>query len=312
MKTTVLITLLLCSRLIVAQDYYDYYKSINKAKLSLIEDSLAKGVNDYYDTFNQFDFAFARDCFNALEVASKIGDLDKVDYFLRRCLKQGIEFDLLQHNSILTDFKKTEAWKKILLDKDDLRNAYESNVNWEIRNEVNIMFAEDQAIRDLAHKNRFNIFKIRKLNKQFEEIDRRLVLRILEITAEYGFPGEKLIGLDTRSMHSKIYADKLTAGMPIIILIHHYSQPNESYNPLLINEIAKGNLSNEHFATISDFQYKYGAGDHRESFCYSLMFDPKLDIEIIDKNRQSICLLSLSKTNELKRKKIITPKYYLY
>ena len=49
---------------------------------------------------------------------------------------------------------------------------------WEIRNEINIMFTKDQEIRDLADKNRFNIFKIRKLNKQFEELDRKLVLLI--------------------------------------------------------------------------------------------------------------------------------------
>lgn len=312
MKTTTLIILLFCSRLIVAQDYAKYYESINKAKLSLVEDSFEIGLSYYYETFKKFDFVFARDCFNALEVASKIRDLDKVDYFLRRCLKQGIEFNFLQQNSILSDFKKTDAWKKVLIDKDSLRIEYERNVNWEIRSEINRMFTEDQNIRDLANKNRFNIFRIRKLNKQFEEIDHKLVLRLLEITTEYGFPGEKLIGLDASNMHSKINSENLTAGMPIVLFIHHYSQPNESYNYLLVDEVRKGNLFNEHFATISDFQYAYGKGENRETLCYSLMFNPKLDVELIDRNRSSIYLLKVSEANELKSKKIITPKYYLY
>lgn len=312
MKTTAIIIFLLCSNFSNAQDYYEYYVNINKAKLSLVEDSLEKGMNHYFETFEKFDFVFARDCFNALEIASVLGANDKVDYFLRRCLKQGIEFNLLEQNSILADFKKTDAWSEILLDKDSLRSIYESKINWEIRNEINGMFAEDQEIRELAYKNRFNIFRIRKLNKQFEEIDRKLVFRMLEITKEYGFPGEKLIGLDANSMHPKIHSENLTTGMPIVIFIHHYSQPNESYNSLLVNEIKKGNLLNEHFATISDFQYTYSKGHNRETLCYSMMFNPKLDIEIIDKNRNNICLLNVSKTNELKRRKLITSKYYLY
>lgn len=303
---------MLCSRFSISQDYYEYYENINKAKLSLVEDSLEKGLNHYFETFEKFDFVFARDCFNALEIASELGDNDKVDYFLRRCLKQGIELNLLQQDSILSNFKKTDVWSKILIDKDRLRSIYERNVNWDIRKEINGMFAEDQKIRELAHKNRFNIFRIKKLNKQFEEIDRKLVLRILEITKEYGFPGEKLIGIDASSMHPKINSEKLTAGMPIVIFIHHFSQPNESYNNLIVGEIKKGNLLNEHFATISDFQYTYGKGNNREKLCYSLMFNPKLNLEIIDRNRNNINLLSVSKTNEFKRKKLITPKYYLY
>jgi hypothetical protein len=312
MKTIVIIIFLLYTRILIAQDYYDYYENINKAKLSIIEDSLEKAMDHYFETFEKFDFVFARDCFNALEIASALGDNDKVDYFLRRCLKQGIDLNILEKDSILTDFKKTDAWSEILLDKDSLRGIYERNVNWDIRKEINGMFAKDQEIRELAHKNRFNIFRIKKLNKQFEEVDRKFVLRILAITKEYGFPGEKLIGIDGSKMHPKINSENLTAGMPIVIFIHHFSQPNESFNSLLIGEVKKGNLLNEHFATISDFQYTYGKGSNREKYCYSMMFNPKLNIEVIDNNRNNIKLLSVSKTNELKRKKLITPKYYLY
>ncbi|MCH2224843.1 MAG: hypothetical protein MK066_08755 [Crocinitomicaceae bacterium] len=311
-KIATTVIFLLCSRYSFSQDYYEYYEGVNKAKLSLIEDSLEKGVKHYFETFEKFDFVFARDCFNALEVASKIGNFDKIDCFFRRCLIQGIEFSFLEQKSILTDFKNTSAWPEILLVKDSLRSIYENNVNWEIRDEINTIFAKDQAIRDLTDKNRFNIFRIRKLNKQFEEVDRKLVLRMIQITKEYGFPGEKLIGLDTDSMHQKMNHRNLTAGMPIVVFIHHYSQPNKSHNSLLIDEVKKGNISNEHYATISDFQYTYGKEKDRDELCYSLMFIPELDSEIIDDNRSKINLLSISRTSELQRKKLITFKYYLY
>ncbi len=308
----IIISFLICSFQSLAQNYSDYYQGINKAKLSLIEDDLQTSLTYYFETFEKFEFVFARDCFNALEVSSSLGDLKMIDYFLKRCIKQGIEFEYLEQDSALYNYKQTVFWTETLLAKDSLRLVYENSINWEVRSEITEMFTEDQRIRDLATKNRFNIFRIKKLNKQFEEIDRKLIIRIIEITKEYGFPGEKLIGIDNNSMHPKIHTDRLTAGMPIIIFLHHYGQPNKSNNHILINEIRSGYLSNEHYATISDFQHTFGKEKFGKTPSYSLMFSRKLDVELIDKNRKEINLLTVIKTDELKRKKLITPKYYLY
>ncbi|MCH2229265.1 MAG: hypothetical protein MK105_02880 [Crocinitomicaceae bacterium] len=312
MKLILLLITLFYSSISFSQDYYEYYEGINQAKISLIEDKLEQSLNHYHRTFEQFDFVFARDCFNALEVASKVGNQNQADYFLRRCLKQGIELSFLERYSLLTALKATPFWTKILSDKDSLRQIYLQNVNWELRKEVIEMFTEDQEIRDLADKNRFNIFKKKKLSQQFIEIDRKLVQRLIQITEEYGFPGEKLIGIDHHTMHPKIETKNLTAGMPIVILIHNYSQPNQSFNSIFIDEIVKGNLFNAHFATIADFQYTFGNEENNEHLCHSKMFRPELADEIINENREQIKLLSISNTWSLNRKKTITPKYYLY
>lgn len=295
-----------------AQDYTKYYQGINNAKLALIEDNLENAVTHYYKTFENFDFVFARDCFNALEVSTKLKHFEMVDYFLKRCLKQGVEFDYLQQKSMLDEYKQTNFWTKFLIVKDSLRDIYEKNVNWKIRSEIIEMFTEDQRIRDLADKNRLNPFKIRKLKKQFEEIDRKFVLRIIEITKEFGFPGEKIIGIDNNSMHPKIHTNRLTTGMPMLIFIHHYSQPNQSYNSILMPEIKKGNLLNEHYATICDFQYTYGKGKYGEIPYYNPIFSNKLDLKLMNKNRKKIYLLSVDEKNEIRRKNIITQKYVLY
>ncbi len=311
MKRPILFLFLLCVNFTFSQDYFKYYDGINQAKLSLINDNLDQAVDHYYQTFEEYDFVFARDCFNALEVASKIGIHNQTDYFLRRCLKQGIELSLLDRDSLLTQFKLTPFWPKTLSETDSLRQIYIENVNWELRKEIIEMFSEDQEIRDLAHKNRFNIFRKGKLSKQFIATDQRLVQRLVEITKEYGFPGEKLIGIDHHSMHSKIQTKNLTAGMPIVILIHNNSQPNESFNSIFINEIAKGNLFNAHFATMGDFQFEYGKAENN-NLCHSKMFRPKLEDEVINDNREKIKLMSISNTWTLNRKRVITPKHYLY
>jgi hypothetical protein len=297
----------LCCAIVSAQDYNLYYAGINKAKLALVEDSLEIGVAHYANTFQKFDFAFARDCFNALEVACILRDTDNVDYFIRRCMAQGVGFELLAQDSMLTFFKATEHWRLLLNAKDSIRNSYVNQINWEVRAEVNSMFAQDQKIRDSAYKNRFNVFKIRRLKKQLEALDRILVLRLLEITQKYGFPGEKLIGLDTESMHPKINDQDINAGMPIVIFIHHFSQPNESFNKVLIDQLRTGNLSNEHYAIISDFQYEYGKERFGKVCCYSQRFSSKESTEVVNRNRKEIGLLDISNTYKLQKKKYITP-----
>lgn len=307
MKKTILFAFLIYTSFCSAKNYYTYYEGIKQAKLALVADNLEASATLYAETFEKFDFVFARDAYNALEVATIINDFEKMDRFARRCIKQGVAFELLSQDTLLTKFKTTDYWSKLSAEKDSLRAIYEAGINWEVRNEINAMFAEDQEIRELAFKNRHNPFRIGKLKKQFEEIDSKLVLRLMEITKEYGFPGEKLIGIDESFMHPKINATDLSAGMPIVILIHHFSQPNESYNSILIHEIETGQLYNEHYATISDFQHEYGKEKFGTVPCYSQKFAPKESLAVIDANRASIGLIDLTNTYALQRKRYITP-----
>ncbi len=307
MKSRIVILLLLCSEIGLSQDYTRYYEGISKAKTALVHDSLQPAIETYFNTFAAFEFVFARDCYNALEVSCRAGNNQMTSCFLKRCLQQGVAFELLEQDTLLAGFKQTAYWPGIVAAKDSLSAIYKKSVNWKLRTAINSMFAEDQQIRDLANKYRFNVFKIRKLNKQFEAIDERLVRRLVEITKEYGFPGEQLIGLDTDSMHPKIRTANLSAGMPIVILIHHYSQPNSSYNPLLKNEIAKGNLANEHYAVICDFQNAYGKKHAEKVPAYTRRFNTADSPGQLNTRRKEIGLLSIETMQALESVKIITP-----
>ncbi|MFK8057281.1 MAG: hypothetical protein AB8F78_14250 [Saprospiraceae bacterium] len=291
----------------LAQDFQAYYQGTNQAKTAIIQDSLNKALSAYKATFDAFDFGFARDCYNALEVSVKHNDDQLTDYFVRRCILQGITYETLFEDPKLLLFRQTKNWSEVTIDKDSLREIYLHKIDWEIREEVNQMFAEDQVIRDLAHKNRFNIFKRKQLEKRFREVDSRLVQRLLVITKQYGFPGEQLIGIDESSMHSKINTRRFTAGMPIVILIHHFSQPNESYDSLLIREVRGGYLYNEHFAIISDFQHTYGLKKEDPTASYSETFDTKVSTTQINENRKKVYLLPYEHYQQLSRTKLITP-----
>lgn len=122
----------------------------------------------------------------------------------------------------------------------------------------------------------------------------------MQITKTYGFPGEKLIGLDRSDMHSKISTRNFSAGMSIILLIHHYSQPNQSYDTLLIEEVKKGNLYNEHFATICDFEAEYGKRKYENLGYYGLRHKPrKIDKKTLNVKREEIGILGFEQIEQL-------------
>ncbi len=288
-------------------DYRDYYEGVNKARKSIVGDSLEQSLTAYKATFEKYEFVFARDCYNALQVASKLGNHDETAYFMQRCLKQGIELEILQEAPFLTDFKTSELWLQVLSVADSLHAHYLSTINTSVREEITSMFTEDQRMRELNYRNRFNPFKKKKLNKEWEELNRQQVKRLIDITNEFGFPGERLIGLDYGNMHPKINSIGCSAGMPIVLFIHHFSSPNESYNEILLDHINTGYLHNEHYAIISDFQHTYGKEKFGKIPCYSQRFNPKVAIEEINTNREAIGLMDLSTQYALQKVAIIKP-----
>ena len=306
MKISLLLPLLMVFSLnSIAQSFLPYYQGINAGKKALAADSLHSGIKHYYETFEKYDFAFARDCFNAIELAAAGKDSDMMDYFVKRALKQGIDIGLLADTKHLIEFRTTPHWKEIEQQKDSLAAIYKKSINWSIRKEIIQMFEEDQQIREVYYKAPF--FQRKKIGKRWEDLNLRQVERLIEITKKHGFPGEKLIGIDTEEMHPKIRNKNLSAGMPIVLFIHHFSQPNASYDSILIEEVVQGNLNNEHFATICDFEAAFGKGEYPNNGFYALKHFPKKFVkEEFREKRRKIGLLSNLDMEELNKSNILT------
>lgn len=302
MKHLLLILICFAINKTQSQNYNKYYTGILEAKSAILKNDFELASKLYFETFESFEFVFARDCYNALEISCKINNYEKIYYFYSRCLKQGIEFDYLNSLEALKNFKNTDFWNIILKEKDNYKLHYKNSINWNIREEITQMFNEDQEIRDLAYKNRWNLFKLRKINKKWKALNKNQAERIIEITRNLGFPGEKIIGIDTHEMHEKIKSNNFSTSMPIIILIHYYSDPNISFNQILYNQIDKGNINNEHYAVICDFQNKYS---NKKILNYSNRFST--DTISLNLRRLQIGLISIEELNKLENQKCITP-----
>ncbi|MGD1843901.1 MAG: hypothetical protein ACFB10_00730, partial [Salibacteraceae bacterium] len=178
-------------------------------------------------------------------------------FFIRRAMRQGVPYSYFERKTGLEAFRTGAYWRTLANDTAQLQAAYHAGINTSIRKEINAMFAADQAIRKRYYR-WWNFLWRPVIGKKWQQLNQQQVLRLIEITRTHGFPGERLIGIDSPADHPKVEADKFSAGMPIILLVHHYSHPNPSFDSLWLAEVLKGNLHNAHFAAICDYQAEFG------------------------------------------------------
>lgn len=256
------------------QNYVHYHNQINQANLLALNGDFAAASLQYKNTFDQYDFEFARDCINALEVSSKTNHDTLTAFFARCALRRGVPLSFLIKLKALDTFRYTANWQEVVMETESLHEQYLQSINIDVRASINQMFKEDQALRK-QYYSWYNIIKRPWLNKKWEVLNHQQMLRLYEITLEYGFPGEQLIGIDTPQDHPKIESRQLSAGMPIVILIHHYSQPNKSIDSTLFPQLFTGYLHPQHFATICDFEVHFGEAQYPNFGYYGLRFGPE-------------------------------------
>lgn len=239
------------------QSYLGYYAQINEAKRLALDSNYQQAALVYKQTFEEYDFEFARDCINAMEISSFAHQDSLTFYFVKCALKRGVPITYFKQSSKLQSFRSTPYWHALVKEAPTLRSEYNASISIEIRDEINAMFKADQQIRARYYQWSNYLFRP-MIGKKWRELNQQQVLRLIEITQQNGFPGEWLIGIDSPEDHKKISSNQFSAGIPIVVFVHHYSQPNVSFDSILVEEVFKGYLNNEHFATICDFEAEFG------------------------------------------------------
>lgn len=247
---------------IFGQDYITYHQRIGKAEQAILVSNYTKAVAIYDSVFNDYSFVFAENCYTATQTAVVAGDYNNAFRFLQRCFLQGLELEIVDDDSILVQLKGQKQWESVKSKYDSLNRIYKGNIDWELRFKIDSLNNLDRALRD-KHENhpwnflwrRFILLKWRKVTKSVVENG------LYQIIKEKGYPGERLIGVDKKWMKYKYQQERNAKGsyFAFVILIHYYNIPRKLQMEELLKEaVKKGNLTPSHFASIMDFQAKWG------------------------------------------------------
>lgn len=309
-KTTVVLALcLIGSYNAFGQDYVPYYRQMNTARLMALNGDYHGAAQQYQETFGTYNFEFARDCIHAVEVSCIMKDTQLTAHFMISALKYGVPLSYFANVPKLSWFRTLPEWETLSTMAKVFHQNYLHGVNTDIRAEINEMFRQDQLMRKRFYKGRNVLFRP-ILGRRWKKLNAVQIARIIAITKEHGFPGERLIGIDRSADHEKIGDHQFSAGMPIILFIHHYSSPNPSFDSILFQQIATGYLYNEHFASICDYEAKFGKGKYSNMGYYGLRFQPKaVAIDTYDAKRKEIGLMDQKMIKALNQLQVLT-KYW--
>lgn len=131
-----------------AQEALEYYKNINKGKKFAIENDFQSALSSYQQAFENYDFPFARDCYNAIELSVIVEDTIMLNYFLTRAIIQGIKIESLEKSGSIKRYLNSIFYKNLKEKEDSLLQIYASRINRELREEINLMFSDDQKMRE--------------------------------------------------------------------------------------------------------------------------------------------------------------------
>lgn len=242
-------------------DYIDYQRAVNRADARIRSNDL-DGAAAILDSLGRsYDFVYAQHCFKALQVACVRNDHERADYWLARCLRQGVPLWMLRYNELTKKALAYPNTQHTLAHSDSLHAVYEASINLPLSRAIDSLMA-----MDMKHTRRVNdgfiLFRHTLYGLQWIHNNTRVFRRLSRIIEQYGFPGERVIGLGAaiqdsaelvRFMRNEGPSLTLAQRMPLFMMLHYTSTRRPDITPMLLPSVANGNLPANQFARINEY-----------------------------------------------------------
>ena len=290
-------------------NYFEYHDQINKAEFFFFKENNLDSCFYYYDkSFREFDFVFIRDVVNVAQMAM-FSNNDFIKY-LEKGFSNGLKIEHLKGIPLFKDYylkNKNNKKLKSLYEINRLKYLKRINVDY-------LDFIYDLAIQDQIDKHKERKVYEQKIKRSISLLERKIM--------EYGFPGEKNIGIADSAIFKELNIPKLdfysrvkkldrykiiryfksedknvSLRLPFLIMVHYFEAYNRFY-PYWLAEIKRGNIHPRAVAMIHDNTYrcncstKYLKGYYGNNV-FTTYEESKWNAESIDKNRESLFINTL-------------------
>lgn len=226
-----------------AQDYVAYYRSVANAEAAAVSGQYREALQQYEATFAAYPYSNPLDCYVAAQLAAYSKDTETCRKLLRKGLCFGLPVTCIQGNLHLKDYLPPPA------SLDSCNSVYLTQINSAARAKAISIFQHDQSIvlspdtKGLYQPGTF------VLKRQYRPTWDSLFAAILQLTRQYGFPAEKIIG--TQQGDDGHLRPSPHAAFTYFVLIHHrHAWPQ--MQTLLQSELVKGNITPQMYAALDD------------------------------------------------------------
>ncbi len=278
-KIAIIIFIQIATSTIFSQDYIKYSTRINEAEYFIINKNYERALGIYDSLFNEYEFIYARNAFTACQLAAYISDSLIFEKCLDKCFLAGIDINVLSISPIISKMKSKNEWISTIPRYRILNQKYISKIDTILKKRVDNLSAIDQK-----YTRRCNMFFgfaypffYRKANKTYSQ----LVDSLLLIYNEKGvLPHERNIGISFK-YNLSVKKDSLNIikgnfdfsnQKVILILLHNQSNEKLIKSNFLLENLEKGYLKPDDYASIIDFYAKYGSNNDFKNISYNQHF----------------------------------------
>jgi hypothetical protein len=285
---------------LLALDYIDYQRIMNRVDEDVINEKYDLAINRLDSVYENFDFIYSRHCFKALQICCKTHDSIHAKKWLEKTFLQGVPIWMVRANQLTKNIYNYSALHTTIRQYDSFRSIYKKSINRDLRNQIDSLYEKDQASTYKVNYG-FVILRPAYYALQWLKNNKKQFKIINGMIDQYGYPGERLIGLpksiedSTQSFeHFNFYGPILGETNAYIMLIHYYSNPRSDINAKLMENVKSGNLPPYQLGALNDFMARWGKkkyGDYQYYNVWNTDSDHSNDLEI-EKRRTSIGLNS--------------------
>jgi hypothetical protein len=284
--------------------FIKYSSLVQKGESLVLEDNFKKALY-YYNVAFQTCTPLASDCFTAMQLAAVNNNSKLFKKFMIKGFQVGLKkVDLIKDSLLYSYFnkKKLNDFAEVKYRKNQFK--YEKGLNPFLVDTLNKLSSIDNRYKTMYLD---SLARVDTLNRNiYEKIYDSIVSNLVEnslmpLIEKYGFPGQRLTGVAKVGQINDPYNYSFSNNKALFILLHYYSNPKTcEYNSLFKNEVFKGNMRPEVFASIMDFQFKYG----KDAYCKAKPYnqwhksEDSAEFEIINERRRQIGLASFQYEEE--------------
>lgn len=284
--------------------YLNYSLNISQAESFILKENYSEALRFYKKAFSINIKPIAKNCFTAMQVAAIENDIK----FFKKTLKKGFERGLipeyLSNDSLIGSYISKNKLEKFINSEFEISNKkYKKSINYKLLDTINKLSNLDNKWK-IYYLDSLSSYDSKNKDIYWEKYDSIISdivdVKLIPLIIKYGFPEERNIDLNylgIKSLSNKPNYDySFGNNKAKLIFLHYYSYPRDKrYNQLLKNEVFKGNLQPEIYASIMDFQSKFSNIDEYYNEWHQI--DDSNKFEAINKRRLEIGLLPFEEKN---------------
>lgn len=297
-----------CTVFALGQDYSGYHHRINVINESILSKNIEKALIEFDSLSSEYPFIHARHVFKAFQCAIHENDIGRTKYWMERSFASGIPLWYHYLNEITGTYLRSLDSVEVAHLYREQHGKYQSSINAELRKQVDSLLKIDQQHTDHVNDG-FLLARGTIYNAQWKKNNEQQAMVIQKMIAQYGYPGERLIGIDPApedSIHREYYAfngPRFKERSVTIMLLHYFSNPRPEFNEQLLRELKVGNMEPEEFGQINDFIARHGRGKYAPKQYYHVWFkDTSLsNMMEVENRRRKVGLPDLKLQEEIRK-----------